>query len=99
MTNHDPVPLDATMNGLLRRLRMDNSAAVGGVFTHWDEVVGESLARNVQPLKLEGGVLVVEAVDAAWATQFRFLENDVKARLSERIGADIERIEVRQKRR
>jgi hypothetical protein len=44
-------------------------------------------------------VLIVEALDAAWATQFRFLENDVKARLSERIGASIERIEVRQKRR
>ena len=99
MSNHDPAPLDETMNVLLRRLRMDNSAQVGGVFTHWDDVVGESLARNVQPLKLEGGVLVVEAVDAAWATQFRFLENDVKARLSERIGATIERIEVRQKRR
>ena len=99
MSNHDPIPLDDTMNSLLRRLRMDGSAQVGGVFTHWDDVVGESLARNVQPLKLEGGVLVVEAVDAAWATQFRFLENDVKARLSERIGAAIERIEVRQKRR
>ena len=99
MSNHDPVPLDETMNGLLRRLRMDGSAQVGGVFTHWDDVVGESLARNVQPLKLESGVLVVEAVDAAWATQFRFLEHDVKARLSERIGATIERIEVRQKRR
>ena len=99
MSNHDPVPLDETMNGLLRRLRMDNSAQVGGVFTHWDDVVGESLARNVQPLKIEGGVLVVEAVDAAWATQFRFLEDDVKARLSERVGATIERIEVRQKRR
>ncbi len=99
MSTDDPVPLDDTMNGLLRRLRMDNSAQVGGVFTHWDDVVGDSLARNIQPLKLEGGVLVVEAVDAAWATQFRFLENDVKARLSERIGATIERIEVRQKRR
>lgn len=99
MSANEPVPLDQTMNGLLRRLRMDNSAQVGGVFTHWDDVVGESLARNIQPLKLEGGVLIVEAVDAAWATQFRFLESDVKARLSERIGASIERIEVRQKRR
>lgn len=95
----DPVPLDETMNGLLRRLRMDNASQVGGIFTHWDDVVGEDLARNIQPVKLEDGVLLVEASDAAWVTQFRFLENNVKARLSERIGASIVRIEVRQKRR
>ena len=96
MTN-EPINLDTTMAQLLRRLKMDSPAEVGSVFAAWDDVVGADMARHIQPIRLDESVLHVEATDAAWATQFRFLESDVRRRLGERTGTTIAHIQVRQK--
>jgi predicted nucleic acid-binding Zn ribbon protein len=48
-------------------------------------------------VRLDENVLYVEATDAAWATQFRFLESDVRRRLSDQTGTNIAHIQVRQK--
>lgn len=95
----EPTSLIDSMRSVLRRLKMDEGASVGSVFQSWDDVVGADLAQHIQPIKLDGGVLVVEASDAAWATQFRFLEKDVRSRLKERTGSAVDSIVVRQKRR
>lgn len=95
----EPTSLIDSMRSVLRRLKMDEGTSVGSVFQSWDDVVGADLAQHIQPIKLDGGVLVVEASDAAWATQFRFLEKDVRLRLQERTGSAVDSIVVRQKRR
>ena len=93
----EPIDLDTTMSQLLRRLKMDAPREVASVFAAWDEVVGPDIARHIQPVRLDEKVLYVEATDAAWATQFRFLESDVRRRLGDRIGTTIAHIQVRQK--
>ena len=95
----EPINLDTTMAQLLRRLKMDSPAEVGSVFAAWDDVVGNDIAQHIQPVRLDEGVLYVESTDAAWAMQFKFLEGDVRRRLSERTGTSIAHIQVRQKSR
>jgi predicted nucleic acid-binding Zn ribbon protein len=72
---------------------------MGGVFGRWEEAVGAAVATHVQPVKLDGSVLVVEVDDPAWATQIRFLEATLRERLREVAGASVERLEVRVSRR
>ena len=72
---------------------------MGGVFGRWEESVGAAVAAHVQPVKLDGSVLVVEVDDPAWATQIRFLEATLRERLREVAGASVERLEVRVSRR
>jgi len=93
----EPIDLDTTMSQLLRRLKMDAPREVASVFAAWDDVVGPDIARHIQPVRLDEKVLYVEATDAAWATQFRFLESDVRRRLAERTGTALAHIQVRQK--
>ena len=95
--NDDPIDLDTTMSHLLRRLKMDSPRDVASVFAAWDDIVGGDMARHIQPVRLDEKVLYVEATDAAWATQFRFLESDVRRRLSDQTGTTIAHIQVRQK--
>jgi predicted nucleic acid-binding Zn ribbon protein len=97
MTSEEPINLDTTMSQLLRRLKMDAPRDVASVFGAWDDVVGPDIARHIQPVRLDEKVLYVEATDAAWATQFKFLESDVRRRLTERTGTTIAHIQVRQK--
>ena len=98
MTN-EPIDLDTTMSQLLRRLKMDAPREVASVFAAWDDIVGPDMSRHIQPVRLDEKVLYVEADDAAWATQFKFLESDVRRRLGERTGTTIAHIQVRQKSR
>lgn len=107
--SRDPVPLSETLSGLVRSLgpvergsrrsEGPSSTAMGGVFGRWEEAVGAAVAAHVQPVKLDGEVLVVEVDDPAWATQMRFLEGTVRERLREVTGAVVERLEVRVARR
>ena len=102
MTADEPVSLGDSLRNLVRSLKPEDSrqqpasvTAIGDVFNRWDDAVGAAVAAHVQPLRLDGSTLVVEVDDPAWATQMRFLESTLRARLAEVAGASIERIEVR----
>ncbi|MGE0000437.1 MAG: DciA family protein [Ilumatobacteraceae bacterium] len=101
--SRDPVPLGESLNGLVRSLRGPSAeaagaTAMGGVFGRWNETVGEAVARHVQPVKLDGGTLVVEVDDPAWATQLKFLEANLRERLLDSTGARIDTFEIRVRR-
>ncbi len=95
----DPVPVTDALDRVLRSMRGGaGRAEVGGVFGGWDDAVGAAVAANVRPIRLEGGTLLVEVDDPAWATQVRFLADDVRRRLHEVTGVAVERLEVRVRR-
>ena len=52
----------------------------------WPTVAGAAVAASVTPVRLAGGVLVLAAADAAWATQVRYLERSIVARANELLG-------------
>lgn len=95
----DPVSLSTSLDAVVRSLRGPSRAAVGGVFGRWAEAVGEQVAGHVKPVKLDGGVLVVEVDDPTWATQVKFLSSTIIERLASVAGVTVTRIDVRVDRR
>ena len=66
------------------------------VFTEWPKVVGETLAAHCRPLSLDGTRLVIAVDEPAWATQIRYLETELLARLAAVVeGPPVASIEVR----
>ena len=62
----------------------------------WAELVGPDAAEVLVPVRVHDGVLVLRAVDPAWASQARWLEAGVVARARELLGEGVvERLEVR----
>ena len=49
----------------------------------------------MRPVRLEHGVLLVEVDEPAWATQVRFLADDIRRRLREEAGVEVTSLEVR----
>jgi predicted nucleic acid-binding Zn ribbon protein len=99
VNDDDPVPVTAALDGLLRSLRGGGGRAeVGGVFGRWDDAVGPMIAANVRPVRLEHGALLVEVGDPAWATQVRFLSDDIRRRLREEAGVEVTSVDVRVRR-
>ncbi|MDA8309256.1 MAG: DUF721 domain-containing protein [Actinomycetota bacterium] len=70
------------------------AAALGTVFSRWEELVGPAVARHTRPLRLEGGVLVVAVDRPPWATQVRLLSPGILACVTERTGERLERLDV-----
>jgi predicted nucleic acid-binding Zn ribbon protein len=91
----DPVPISRSLDSIMKSLRGTDRIQIGGVFGRWDDAVGPTVAAHVRPVRLDQGVLTVEADEPAWATQVKFLSSTITARLAEVAGVDIEHIEVR----
>ena len=91
----DPVPISRSLDSIMKSLRGTDRIQIGGVFGRWDDAVGPTVAAHVRPVRLDQGVLTVEADEPAWATQVKFLSSTIAARLAEVAGVDIEHIEVR----
>jgi predicted nucleic acid-binding Zn ribbon protein len=90
-----PKPLSEGLDAVVRSLHGADVPTIRGVFDGWADAVGPVIAAHVAPVKLEGTVLLVEVDEPAWATQVRFLEQDMRARLRTAAGAEVDRIEVR----
>ena len=95
----DPMPISRSLDEVMSSLRGPERAAVGGLFGRWGEAVGPQIADHVQPVKLDGGVLLVEVDEPGWATEVRFLVPTIIERLDTVAGVRVERIEVRVDRR
>lgn len=93
------VTLQQQLSRLLGSLGSDDATSVRGVFGAWRDIVGEAVAEHVQPVKLDRSTLVVEADDPHWATEMRFLESTVCAKLSQQTSTPVTSLDVRIKRR
>ena len=91
----DPVPISRSLDSIMNSLRGTDRIQIGGVFGRWDDAVGPAVAAHVRPVRLDQGVLTVEADEPAWATQVKFLAGTITARLADVANVHIERIEVR----
>jgi len=91
----DPLPLSASLDGVVRSLRGPSRAAVGGLFGRWTEAVGDQVAQHVKPVKLDGTTLLVEVDEPAWATQVKLVTPMIVERLQSVAHVTVERIDVR----
>jgi predicted nucleic acid-binding Zn ribbon protein len=70
---------------------------MGSLFARWADAVGQGVADHARPVKLDGDRLLVEVDEPGWATQLRFLEADVIARLRSVAGLEVSRFDIRVK--
>ncbi|HEY2330341.1 MAG TPA: DUF721 domain-containing protein [Acidimicrobiales bacterium] len=77
-------------------LGVPSSGTLQVVFSQWDSLVGEVLAAHARPASLREGALVVSVDDPAWATQLRWFQADLLARLEAAVGpGEVIEIDVR----
>jgi predicted nucleic acid-binding Zn ribbon protein len=81
-------------------LRAPSVDVLDTVFTRWAEIVGEDVAAHCRPLSIDGNTLIIAAEDSTWASELRWLEKDVLARVAEVSKSDgITAVNVRVARR
>jgi predicted nucleic acid-binding Zn ribbon protein len=85
------IRLDSVLDDLVRSLAGPKSSrsAVARVFGEWASVVGDVVAAQTVPLRLDDGRLLVGVEQAAWAAQLRYMTGDLVARCAEHLGPGV----------
>ena len=100
----EPRPLALALDEVLQALQppgapVTPAKTVGGVFSRWEDAVGEQIAANAHPVRLTDGTLVVEVDEPGWATQLRYLEAELLERIASVAGPGVTAIELKVRRR
>ena len=99
-TQRGPRRLGDALDHLMGTMKAPSTDVIDTVFGHWSEIVGDDVARHTRPVAIDGAELVVAASDPSWASELRWLEKPLLARVAEVTGTTaIERVKVRVSRR
>jgi hypothetical protein len=77
-------PLDLTADRLLRRLAKGDDA-LAWIQARWQRIVGEPLARKIEPASLEGRRLTLRLLDAAWRKPVQATLSEIEAKLAHEV--------------
>ena len=99
-TERDPRPLSDALNRLMGSMRAPSVDVLDAVFNRWGDIVGPDVAMHTRPSAIDGDLLVIVVDEPTWASEVRWLEAELLARLAEAVGSDrIQRLSVRVERR
>lgn len=79
--------LRAALDRLPVAQRLDDYA----LWSHWDAVVGPTLALHARPERLRRGVLVVGVDGPEWMQELQFLKHQIRDKLNVRAGRAVVR--------
>jgi predicted nucleic acid-binding Zn ribbon protein len=83
----DEVRVGSVLRQALGEPKLQRGLTLGHLARRWDQVVGDKLASVTWPLSLDERALVVAAAGPAWASQARFLAEEIRRKAAEVAGA------------
>lgn len=81
--------INTAVDNLVARIVGKNAMKEYEAFKEWNAVVGEVLARNSVPVKVENGVLYVSVKNSVWRQELSMHKPQILKKYKERFGADI----------
>jgi predicted nucleic acid-binding Zn ribbon protein len=82
------VPVADALADVGAELGLADPGVVGTLAERWTEVVGPAIAPNARLRSLRGATLTIAVESGAWATQLRYLESELLARIAAIVGDD-----------
>lgn len=85
----DPIRVESGIERVLRSLGVPEPTTLSSLFDNWADMVGDTVAANVQPVKLSDTTLKVVVDDPGWASQMKWMAADVLKRLEQGLGEGV----------
>lgn len=84
-----PRPLGTLLDQLLKSWGLDRLSREREVFARWAEALGEPLARQIRPVAIHHGCLVIGVRDSVWMQELQFMKSDLKKKLNRVLGRGV----------
>lgn len=81
--------VEAPLQRLLQRVDPERRIDAYRLWSFWDAVVGENIARRAQPERIRNDVLFVTVAGSVWMQELQFLKDSIRERINERLGAPL----------
>lgn len=91
MKRSRPTRLSSLLDQTLSRFGLDRRLDDYRVWQAWDEVVGRTISRNAQPVRLDGTRLVVAVKSSTWLQELSLLQRELIARINEWMRREVVR--------
>lgn len=91
MKRSRPTRLSSLLEQTLSRFGLDRRLDDYRVWQAWDEVVGRTISRNAQPVRLDGARLVVAVKSSTWLQELSLLQRELIVRLNEWMRREVVR--------
>ena len=82
----DPQPFGRLLGGIAADRGWQPRIAEGTLFGMWEQIVGPDIAAHATPTELRENVLHVQAESTAWATQLRYVQSQIIAKIAAAVG-------------
>ena len=74
---------------VLNTFQLDPDLELTRLFSLWDDVVGEALAKNARPAGFKGKILLVNVVSSVWIQELQYYKKDIIRKLNEALGKEL----------
>jgi hypothetical protein len=82
-------PIRGILENTLKGLELDFQLKVYSIWGAWEEIVGESLARQAQPRSVRNRILFLDVSHPTWVQQLQFLKPNLLEKLNAFLGEPI----------
>ena len=77
------------LSGVLNKFRVDQGLELASIFSLWDNVVGEAVAKNAKPAGFKGKILLVYVSSSVWIQELQYYKKDMILKLNEALGKEL----------
>ena len=74
---------------MLKKFGIDNAVSQNKAINIWNEIVGEKVAKNTEPERVEHGVIIVKVSSPTWRQELYFQKNEIIKKLNYSIGKNV----------
>ncbi len=81
--------LKLVIDSMLRKFGIDNAIAQNNALNVWNEIVGETVAKNTEPDRVEHGVIIVKVSSPTWRQELYFQKTEIIKKINNKIGRNV----------
>ena len=81
--------LKIAIDSMLKRFGIDNAIAQNKALIIWNEIVGDTVAKNTQPDRVEHGVIIVKVSSPTWRQELYFKKKEIIQKINNTLGKKV----------
>jgi predicted nucleic acid-binding Zn ribbon protein len=81
--------LKLAIDSMLKKFGIEKAVSQNKAINIWNEIVGEKVAKNTEPERVEHGVIIVKVSSPTWRQELYFQKEEIIKKLNNSIGKNV----------